>query len=64
MSEFVNVFRYQGKSAEIVREDTGIYKVFFMENGTWMHETTCSNVNEATRLAENFISSKTQFLSE
>ena len=64
MSEFINVFRYQGKSAEIVREDTGIYKVFFMENGTWTHETPCSNLNEATRLAENYISSKTQFLSE
>lgn len=64
MGEFVNIFSFKGKSAEIVREENGTYIVTFMQNGMWTHETPCSNINEATRLAENFIKNNSQFLIE
>jgi hypothetical protein len=57
MSEIVAIYSHMGKTAEVIREDSGQLTVTFIKGGVWTHETTCTNINEATRLAEGYVNS-------
>jgi len=55
MSEIIMMYSHRNKRTEVIREDDGTYTVVFFANGTWMHETISTNVNEAKRLAESYV---------
>jgi len=62
--ELIYAHSHQNKKSEVLREDDGTYTVVFYSGGVWSHQTTSNNVNEAKRLAENYIASKTTLLTE
>jgi hypothetical protein len=66
MDQIMIIYACPGKRSEVVKHDLDMYSVNYYIDESLTHSVTSKNVNEAQRLAENYVNSPGQpkFLTE
>ena len=66
MDQIMIIYACPGKRSEVVKHDLDLYSVNYYIDESLTHSVPSKNVNEAQRLAENYVNSPGQpkFLTE